>query len=301
MDLAALTLYDWADSLLSLIKRIFTNISTCDDGIGSTLARVEQSWLKCAPRTPEDITLYQPAISIHTPTCKITVVSNYYDAALEARNCGCQMCATLSKLLVFATFVEAYTLYSLAEAWIYTLDHDWLAAIEKRNKVWLQDADIIADLHHHWDSTWNSSGRRMGYEQVSPSNRGLTIPLIPNTDTLQNDGSSSEFNRNDPLLTNLKEETVEIFPMSSMRVQDIMTKMLHPWKLLGKEMTIYAIFASRIPQKGPGYPWSPCCESVLMSRVIVYHAMGRIHVPYVTRKLPVVSVSSQRLWYDRVQ
>ena len=160
----------WADSLLGLIMRIFTNISSCDEGIGRTLTWIETFLTKMCTENPKPY--YSKLTGNLYPYSKLQhliVVSNFYQAALEARNCGCQMCATLSKLLVFTTFVEAYIVYSLAEAWAYTLDHDWFAAIEKRNKVWLQNADIIANLHHHWDSTWNSSGRRMGHEQVSPS------------------------------------------------------------------------------------------------------------------------------------
>ena len=64
----------------------------------------------------------------------------------------------------------------------------------------------------------------MGYEQASPSNRGLKIALIPNQGILQNDGSSSEFYMNDPLLADLKKEIGEIFAMSSTSVQDAITK-----------------------------------------------------------------------------
>ena len=122
-----------ADSLLGLIKRIFTNISSCDEGIDLTLTWIETFLTKMCTENPRPYYSENPRpfwskvtgnLYPYSKLKHLTVVSNFYKAALEARNCGCQMCATLSKLLVFTTFVEAYIVYSLAEAWAYTLDQD---------------------------------------------------------------------------------------------------------------------------------------------------------------------------------
>ena len=113
-DWAGPTLYGRANSPLSLIKRISSNIPTCDEGI---VARIETFLTKTCAENPRP---YHPISTGDLyPYCNLqnlNVASSHYEAALEARNCGCQVCATLSKLLVFTTFVEAYTRSSLAEA-----------------------------------------------------------------------------------------------------------------------------------------------------------------------------------------
>lgn len=149
----------WASWLTNRLVTMYIQISSNGEYLGVVLARLDTFLSEYCDRKVKELISKSPTSS--TPNWRPLTFEypnnalEVYRAALRPRSCGCPICATLPRFLVFNILLEEHLLQALLQACSYTNSaYEWFEEIKARITTWLQDPSTVARLHSQADCIW---------------------------------------------------------------------------------------------------------------------------------------------------